>query len=30
MTEKRGNASDGIEYRKKYYDLLISKEKAFV
>ena len=29
-TEKKGNASDGIDYKRKYYDLLRSKEKAFV
>ena len=29
-TEKKGNASDGIDYKKKYYDLLRSKEKAFI
>ena len=29
-TEKRGNASEGIDYRKKYFDLLRSKEKAFI
>ena len=29
-TEKKGNASDGIDYKRKYYDLLKSKEKAFV
>ena len=29
-TVKKGNISDGIDYKKKYYDLLISKEKAFV
>ena len=28
-TEKKGNASDGIDYKRKYYDLLRSKEKAF-
>ena len=29
-TEKKGNASDGIDYKRKYYDLLKTKEKAFV
>ena len=29
-TEKKWNASDGIDYKNKYYDLLRSKEKAFV
>ena len=29
-SDKRGNASDGINYRKKYFDLLRSKEKSFV
>ena len=29
-TEKKGNASDGIEYKRKYYDLFKYKEKAFV
>ena len=29
-TGKKGNTTDGIDYRKKYYDLLIFKEKAFV
>ena len=29
-TGKKGNASDGIDYKRKYYDLLRSKEKAFV
>ena len=29
-TVKKGNASDDIDYKRKYYDLLISKEKAFV
>ena len=29
-TEKKGNAIDGIDYKRKYYDLLRSKEKAFV
>ena len=28
--EKKENASDDIDYKRKYYDLLISKEKAFV
>ena len=28
--EKKGNASGGIDYKRKYYDLLRSKEKAFV
>ena len=28
--EKKGNVSEGIDYKKKYYDLLISKERAFV
>ena len=28
--EKKRNASDGIDYRKKYVDLLRSKKKAFV
>ena len=28
--EKKRNASDVIDYRKKYVDLLISKKKAFV
>ena len=27
---RKRNASDGIDYRKKYFDLLKSKEKAFV
>ena len=29
-TDKKGNATDGIDYKRKYYDLLRSKEKAFV
>ena len=29
-SKKRGNASDCIDYKKKYFDLFISKEKAFV
>ena len=29
-TEKKENASDGIDYKRKYYDLLRTKEKAFV
>ena len=29
-TEKKGNASDGIDYKEGYYDLLISKEKGFI
>ena len=29
-TEKKGNASDGIDYKRKYYDHLRTKEKAFV
>ena len=29
-TEKKGNASDDIDYKRKYYDLLKYKEKAFV
>ena len=29
-SEKRGNASDDIDYKKKYFDLLRSKEKSFV
>ena len=29
-TEKSENDSEGIDYRKKYFDLLRSKEKAFV
>ena len=27
-TEKKGNASDIIDYKRKYYDLLRYKEKA--
>ena len=29
-TEKKGNSSDGIDYKRKYYDLLRYKEKSFV
>ena len=29
-TEKEGNSSDDIDYKRKYYDLLKSKEKTFV
>ena len=29
-TEKKENDSDGIDYKRKYYDLLGSKEKAIV
>ena len=29
-TERKGNASDGIDYRKKYFDLIRSKDKVFV
>ena len=29
-SEKKGRATDGIDYKKKYYDLLRQKEKAFV
>ena len=28
--EKIGDSSEGIEYRKKYFDILRSKEKAFI
>ena len=29
-TEKRGSSSEGIDYRKKYFNILRSKEKAFL
>ena len=29
-TKKEGNASDSIDYKRKYYDLIRSKEKAFI
>ena len=29
-TEKKGHVNESIDYKKKYYDLLRSKEKAFV
>ena len=29
-TENKGNASDGIDFKRKYYDLLRTKGKAFV
>ena len=29
-TEKRGNATESIDYKNKYYNLLWTKEKAFI